>query len=276
MSKKTTTKKAAAKKTAKKQIKTPFGPDVYKRDQHGLLDCVDYAFNKDGSVDWRAMIKPEFLYPNKGWFDIRGQQTPSSTEGLRDNQLLIMLGGIKELAKLRGFRSVAFDVRNVEEGYVTARCDVEWIGNYESSNGVVCYQDYANASLENTDAFCEKFLETIACNRAFVRCVRNFLNIHIVGADEIDKSGNRSSSSSSSNSSPVNSGPTSNAPITPSGLLEKTLRDKHSVDSFESFKETLRGFWKDGKYLNKEVKNWCSFDDIPAKEARKLIGILSK
>ena len=274
MSKKTTKRKAAKKTITKTEPKAKkiFGPDLYKRDQHGLLDCVDYVFNDDGSVNWRAMIKPEFLYPNKGWFDMRGQQVPSSTDGLRDNQLLIMLGGIKELAKLRGFSAVAFDVKNVEEGYVTARCDVEWIGNYESSNNNVCYEDYANASLENTDAFCEKFLETIACNRAFVRCVRNFLNIHIVGADEIDKSGNRSTS----NETAPTSGVSSNAPITPSGLLEKTLRDKHSVDSFESFKDTLRAFWKDGKYLNEEVKNWSSFDDIPAKEARKLIGIISK
>ena len=271
---KKTVKKASKKtaKTKKPKAKKLFGPDVYKRDQHGLLECVDYVFNEDGSVNWRAMIKPEFLYPNKGWFDMRGQQVPSSTEGLRDNQLLIMLGGIKDLARLRGFHTVAYDARNVEDGYVTARCDIEWIGNYESSNNNVGYEDYANASLENTDAFCEKFLETIACNRAFVRCVRNFLNIHIVGADEIDKSGNRSSQSQSS--TPAQ--PSSNAPITPSGLLEKTLRDKHSVDSFDSFKEKLRDFWKDGKYINEEVKDWSSFDDIPAKEARKLIGILSK
>jgi hypothetical protein len=274
MSKKTTKRKAAKKTTTKTQLKAKkiFGPDVYKRDQHGLLDCVDYIFNEDGSVNWRAMIKPEFLYPNKGWFDMRGQQVPSSTEGLRDNQLLIMLGGIKDLARLRGFHTVGYDVRNVEDGYVTARCDIEWIGNYESSNNNVCYEDYANASLENTDAFCEKFLETIACNRAFVRCVRNFLNIHIVGADEIDKSGNRSSQDQGS--TPPQ--PSSNSPITPSELLEKTLRDKHGVDSFESFKDKLRDFWKDGKYVNEEVKNWSSFNDIPAKESRKLIGILSK
>jgi len=274
MSKKTNKRKVAKKTTTKttQKAKKLFGPDLYKRDSHGLLECVDYVFNEDGSVDWRAMIKPEFLYPNKGWFDMRGQQAPSSAEGLRDNQLLIMLGGIKDLARLRGFHSVSYDVRNVEEGYVTARCDIEWIGNYESASNKVCYEDYANASLENTDAFCEKFLETIACNRAFVRCVRNFLNIHIVGADEIDKSGNRSISNQNS---PPSQTP-SNTPITPSGLLEKTLRDKHSVDSFDSFKDKLRDFWKDGKYVNEDVKDWSSFDDIPAKEARKLIGILSK
>ena len=267
--KKTTTKKTTKKTTKAKKL---FGPDVYKRDEHGLLECVDYVFNDDGSVNWRAMIKPEFLYPNKGWFDMRGQQVPSSTDGLRDNQLLIMLGGIKDLAKLRGFHAVAYDAKNVEDGYVTARCDIEWIGNYESSNKDVCYEDYANASLENTDAFCEKFLETIACNRAFVRCVRNFLNIHIVGADEIDKSGNRSSTNQSSPSPST----ASSTPITPSGLLEKTLQEKHSVDSFDSFKEMLRELWKSGKYNNDDVKNWSSFGDISAKEARKLISVISK
>lgn len=273
MSKKTTKRKAAKKTTTKTPAKAKkvFGPDVYKRDNHGLLECVDYVFNEDGSVNWRAMIKPEFLYPNKGWFDIRNQETPTSTEGLKDNQLLIMLGGIKDLARLRGFHSVEFDT-TTDGDYVTAKCCITWSPNYESGNEHVLYEDVANATAENTDAFCYKFLETIACNRAFVRCVRNFLNVNIVGADEIDKSDNRSSSNQSSSPSRT----TSNAPITPSGLLEKTLRDKHSVDSFDSFKEKLRDFWKDGKYVNEEVKNWNSFNDIPAKESRKLIGILSK
>ena len=42
-----------------------YGPDVYKRNEHGLLDNVTYSFNDDGSVDWRSMVKEEFLYPNK-------------------------------------------------------------------------------------------------------------------------------------------------------------------------------------------------------------------
>jgi hypothetical protein len=272
MSKKTT-KRKAAKKTTKTQTKAKkiFGPDVYKRDEHGLLNSVDYIFHEDGSVDWRAMIKPEFLYPNKGWFDMRNQSTPTSTEGLKDNQLLIMLGGIKDLARLRGFHSVEFDT-TTEADYVTSKCCITWSPNYESNKEHVLYEDVANATADNTDDFCYKFLETIACNRAFVRCVRNFLNINIVGADEIDKSGNKSSTSQADSSSAT----PSSAPITPSGLLEKTLRDKHGVDSFESFKEKLRDFWKDGKYVNEEVKNWDSFKGIPAKECRKLIGILSK
>ena len=67
----------SATKTAKKKAAKKFyGPDAYKRNQHGLLENAEYVFNEDGSVDWRAMIKDEFLYPNKGWFDMRNMSTP--------------------------------------------------------------------------------------------------------------------------------------------------------------------------------------------------------
>ena len=276
---KMTTKKTA-KKTAKKSSVKPkkiFGPDIYSRDKYGLLQNIEYHFNEDGSVDWRSMIKPEFLYPNKGWFDMRNQEMPSSIDGLKDNQLLIMLGGIKDLARLRGFHNVAFEVENVSEGYVTAKCTIDWIGNYESgdtaydgTNTTVSYQDIANATFENTDSFCEKFLETIACNRAFVRCVRNFLNVHIVGADEIDKSPSMPSKATSAQKS------SSFVPVTPSGLLEKNLMDRHGIDTFDGFKDLLRDLWKSDKYINESVKDWNNFADIPAKEARKLISIISK
>ena len=254
-------------KTAKKKVAKKFyGPDVYKRNGHGLLENVEYIFNEDGSVNWRAMIKEEFLYPNKGWFDSRNQPVPTSPEGLEDKQLLIMLGGIKELAKMRGYSTVAFDVVHSSDGYVTAKCMINWNKNYETQDEVV-YEDYANATLSNTDNFCAKFLETIACNRAFVRCVRNYLNIHIVGADEIDKSQSTAQSYESD---------TVATPITPVDLLEKTLREKHNVDSFEGCKNVLRDLWKSESYRNEKAKEWSCFKDIPAKEARKLIVVLNK
>ena len=66
----------------------------YKRNEFGLLEGVNYEYNEDGSVNWRAMIAPEHLYPNKGWFEMRNQPMPQSIEGLTDNQLLIKLSGI--------------------------------------------------------------------------------------------------------------------------------------------------------------------------------------
>ena len=264
MSETKTTKKKAAKKF--------YGPDVYKRNDDGLLENAEYIFNEDGSVDWRGMIKDEFLYPNKGWFDSRNKPTPSTNDGLEDKQLLIMLGGIKEIAKMRGYRSVDFDIENISDGYVMAKCTIKWDENYEThydkhESHCISYSDVANATLANTDAFCAKFLETIACNRAFVRCVRNYLGIHIVGADEIDKSkGAVQEVDTSSVASTITS---------PTDLLEKTLRDKHGVNSFDDCKDVLRDLWRSKKYKNEEAQSWSSFADIPTKEARKLIAALS-
>tara|TARA_B100000900_G_scaffold10158_1_gene8349 strand:- start:4159 stop:4953 length:795 start_codon:yes stop_codon:yes gene_type:complete len=259
-------------KIAKKKVaKKVYGPDIYKRNEHGLLQNVDYVFNEDGSVNWRAMIKEEFLYPNKGWFDSRNQPVPTSPEGLEDKQLLIMLGGIKELAKMRGYSTVAFDVVHSSDDYVTAKCMINWNKNYETQDEVV-YEDYANATLANTDNFCAKFLETIACNRAFVRCVRNYLNIHIVGADEIDRSGGFTKSSITTEDAVESN----IVPVTPTAILEKTAREKLGVSNFEDFKNHLRDLWKSDKYRNDDAQNWGDFSDISAKEARLLLAVLSK
>src|SRR6056300_486813 len=94
--------------------------------------------------------------------------------------------------------------------------------NYETFGQSVIFQDMANATLDNTSSFATKFLETIACNRAFVRCVRNFLNVHIVGDDEIDKS----SLSPSSNNSSAGS-------LTPSSMIESLANDKLNCSNFE-------------------------------------------
>ena len=238
----------------------------------GLINNKEYKFTSDGFVDWRAMIDPQFLYPNKDFFEIRKLSLPSSIEGLDDKQLLIMLSGIKELARLRGFKSVRYSLNHITPNYVVANCSIEWVGNFETNGESVTFEDVANATEANTDNFCLKFLETIACNRAFVRCVRNFLNIHIVGADEIDKSKNKAVDISDLIQSTV-------IPITPQGALEKNVNDKLKIFSFEDFKVHLRNMWIVATEANDDstlalladAKNWSGFTDIPAKTARVLI-----
>ena len=41
-------------------------PSVFKRNEYGLLEdeSVNYEFNLDGTVNWRKMVKPEFLVAN--------------------------------------------------------------------------------------------------------------------------------------------------------------------------------------------------------------------
>ena len=245
-------------------IDNTLGPTLYSRDENGLLNNVQYDFNEDGSVNWRSMIKDEHLFPNKSWFDLRKKDVPRSIEGLKDHQLLIKLSGIKEIARLRGFDSVSFKTEKCELDHVAVRCTVCFIPNYETKDRVV-YEDMANATLSNTSSFAQKFLETIACNRAFVRCVRNFLNIHIVGDDEIDKSDNSKIEVHSND-------------LTPSGFLKKELAESHSVHSYQEFLPMLRDMHKSKKITISTdiIKQWSSFEDISAKDCRILLAALKK
>jgi hypothetical protein len=123
----------------------------------------------------------------------------------------------------------------------------------------------ANATLNNTSSFATKFLETIACNRAFVRCVRNFLNIHIVGDDEIDKS---------SGSNQIKQ--MSKASLGPDSIL-KQHAEQSGVNSFDSFLNQVRVWYKQGLYKpdeNNSPSGWNDYADIPAKEARVLIKLI--
>ena len=248
----------------------------YKRNELGLLEGVKYEYSEDGSINWRAMVDPKHLYPNKGWFETRNQPMPYSVEGLEDNQLLIKLSGIKELAKLRGFDGVRYEVIKCEKDHVAVKCRIHWIPNFESGtyyslkqgdddyfNSRVSFEDIANATTDNTSSFAQKFLETIAANRAFVRCVRNFLNVHIVGADEIDSSNGTPPAVAQANNkekfSPLNV------------LMDKTgLSD----EEFSTFKDILRSLWKGGQYKNESAADWGEWKDIPKKEIMKLLEIL--
>lgn len=242
-----------------------YGPDLWKRNQHGLLESVEYTFNEDGSVNWRAMISPEHLYPNKDHFEMRKMPLPESIEGLEDNQLLIKLGGIKELAKLRGIKSVEYAVEESSDERSVVRCTIDFISNYENPDSEfgLSFSSIANATVHNTNGFAAKFLECIAENRAFVRTVRNFLGIHIVGADEIDTSRNKT---------PIVVAPSSGAKdISPQGIL----KEKAGTD-FNSFLSKLRKLYADGKYENdpEVIKTWKDYKDVPAKECRKLLKLI--
>lgn len=272
-----------AKTTAKKETPSPevtgegeFPEEekiipLYKRDKRGLLEGVDYKFNDDGSVNWRAMIKEEHLFVNKDWFESKEKEVPRSIEGLKDDQLLIKLAGIKDLAKLRGYSKVSYKVEHCDVKHVSAQCTIEFKPNFETEDEMVEFSSMANATIYNTSNFGEKFLDAIAENRAFVRCVRNFLGIHIAGEDEIDRSD--SAKEKIKEEMATTGGVTS---ITPVDTLKKKLFDKFGCDSFSGFKEILRKLWIDEKYRNENTSNWEKFEDLKAKECREITTIIAK
>lgn len=159
----------------------------FGRNEHGLVkdDSINYIYNEDGTIDWRKMIPSEFLVPNKMNFERRGKTIPTDISTLEDKDLLILLGGIKKLAQIRGYYSVDYVVTSSNENYVVAVCKIIWMPNYETNNISVSFSAIGDANLKNTNSFGKDYLGPIAENRAFVRAVRNFLKINIVSQEEI-------------------------------------------------------------------------------------------
>ncbi len=217
----------------------------FKRDQNGLLECIDYTFNQDNTINWRSMINKEHLVPNRDAFknqkDINLKEVDVST--LADNQLLILLAGIKELAQIRGYTNVNYEVIQAQPDYVAVKCTINWVPNYETNMQEVSFSALADAHLDNTKDFAKNFLMAIAENRAFIRCVRSFLKINIVGNDEMGKTTH------------VDSEVEPNTSITqPVALLQKTM-DEHGI-SFEQVKE---------RAVQKKMENadnWTKIEDI--------------
>lgn len=218
-----------------------------KRDESGLIiqPKVDYLFNEDGTVDWRKMVKQEFLVPNK---QRAGDETDVSK--LEDNQLIILLGGIKELAQIRGYTNVRYDVTSPSSDYVVATCSIDWIPNYETEGRAVTFSAIGDASPNNTQSFAKFFLGPIAENRAFVRCVRNFLKINIVAQEELGNS--------KIFEEPVDAGQAD-----PQQLLERVMKDK--AVSFEQVKDRLVKEKYDG------AENFETVADIPKPKLFELI-----
>ena len=191
------------------------------------------------------MINKEYLVPNRDAFknqkDVNLKEIDISA--LPDNQLLILLAGIKELAQIRGYLNVNYDVMQAQPDYVAVKCTINWAPNYETNMQPVSFSALADAHLDNTKDFAKNFLMAIAENRAFIRTVRSFLKINIVGNDEMGKTTH------------VDAEVEPNTSITqPVALLQKTM-EEHGV-SFEQIKE---------RAVQKKMENadsWIKIEDI--------------
>ena len=142
------------------------------------------------------MIKPEFLVAN------RDRTDETDITKLEDHELIILLGGLKDLASIRGFTSVTYNINKASSEYVCASCSIVWRPNYETEGESILFQGVADAGLNNTEGFGQMYLAAIAENRAFCRAVRNFLRINIVAKEEIKNVKTSKPSPSTNSASP--------------------------------------------------------------------------
>jgi hypothetical protein len=233
----------------------------YRRNSDGLLLNQEYPKDEEtGLINWRKLVKKEYLVPNAAKFPEGTALRDLKVEDLDDNQLLILLGGIKDLAQIRGIRKVAYTVHVATPTYVAVTCNITWLPNYETDFAAVEFEALADAHTENTKSFARDFLMATAENRAFTRAVRNFLRINIVGSDEMGDKKNASTSEESA--------PKSVSALDPVNVLTK-LMDKASI----SFDTVKRAVVKEG---NAEAEAWTSVTDIPKDQIFKLIERIKK
>lgn len=231
------------------------------RDRFGLIPTVKYHYDDMGFVDWRKMVKDEYVVLNRYALAEKGIDVSTLTDEelnewkakAKDEEKLIKLAGFKEVAWLRGVQAVSFNVVNASDNSMTVVATITWLPNFENELMGVTSSGIATASILNTEEKYAKYLSSIAENRAFVRAVRNGLRIHSLGQDEIN------------NDEPVNvnsSGPT------PQSALAKVMEQKNL--SFEKLKENAikRGYeWDD---------NWKTVADLDVKTAVSIFSGIQK
>jgi hypothetical protein len=222
-------------------------PKLFNRNQYGLIEDenINYIYNEDGTINWRGMVKTQYLVPNRQ----KTQETDVSK--LEDKDLLILLGGIKELAQIRGYSKVEYKVVAANETYFATSCRITWVPNYEAGGKEIVFESLADATSNNTKSFARFFLAAIAENRAFVRCVRNFLKINIVGQEELG------------DAKLIDDSTPQESPTSPQALLAKVMKDKSIT--FDQLKKKLV------KEKLENSENFNTILDIPKSKIFELI-----
>ncbi len=203
--------------------------EIKRSEETGLITSpkIKYIFDDNGMVDWRKMLKSKHLYPNPS-----KNISETDVTKLRDGDLCILLGGIKELAQIRGYTNIEYDINCPSSDYVVATCKITWIPNYETEGKEVVFSAIGDASFENSSPVMGNYyLAPTAENRAFVRCVRSFLKINLVAKDEL--SGAVNTKFNQTISTEEKTGDQSD----PHFLLEKVMKEKGV--SFDKVKEVL-------------------------------------
>lgn len=243
----------------------------FKRNDCGLIEGVAYLYHDDNTVNWRAMIKPEYLVINQQYKDKIEQATGKPIAEIQPNEvddqkLLILLAGIKELAQIRGYSKVNYTIASATPHYVAVSCSIEWIPNYETGMQPVTFSALADASHENTFNWAGNYLAAIAENRAFVRCVRNYLSIHVAGKEEVGPAKQNGFNQNNQNQNIQEE--KEFKPTEPHGILQIKLRERNK--SFDKLKQDwiTKG--------HEEAKIWQSISDIPINDVWEILTAIKE
>ena len=238
----------------------PIKPN-WKRNEDGLIEGIEYKYTPDGRIDWRAMVPKEYLVVNKQNF--KNRTVPDSIDGLEDKDLLILLGGIKYLAALRGYTSVNHEVTFRDAYSVGVKTTINWIGNFETDRRETVFCSLADASRDNTSNFAQVYLSATAENRGFVRAVRNSLGIHICGKDEVGDGRVAPAETQEENASNG-----------ARGLLASTLSN-NSI-SFDVFQNRMIVLENGGKDFAKGASEWKSISDVDESNIFAIISFINE
>lgn len=215
--------------------------------------------DKPHTINWREQIDPKYLYVNKGWFEKFGKRVPKTIDGLNDNQLLIQLGGLKEVAKLAGYKSVDLQPikvsygKELEDTICIYKCNIVW------SDGTY-YSDIGSVTRYNSGEFELKHADTCAYNRALARCIRNSLGIYICSQEELIRNVAAKEEEAEEKKTKI-SKPTNSA-------VTKKLAEAKGL-----------GEWKDfEKFIGSEIDlSFAScFEDLSSKDCRLANALLEK
>ena len=229
-------------------------------------------------IDWKKYLdeNPEFVVLNKemaknyGKIDsekISKKKEKEVLESIDDKFKIILLQFFKDLVHQEGFESIEYEpLGSSHESYTGLICKIKW-SNGKTTSGI------GDAHYCNTNSFAKYYLGPIAENRSFVRAVKAYFNISMLGADEIGETPKENDTSSLS----------IGAPTGPIFTLRKVSKEQLGITSFDEFKQFLRERLKSNPEEDwikpNEYDDWAEYSDwenIKKVKATQLISKIKK
>lgn len=218
---------------------------------------------------WRKQIPEEYVVLNKFALAAAGVDVDSlSAEELEklkaevdDSKKLILLQGLKEVARLRGYSEIRSDILpSPDPAHAVAAVTIRFNPSEEHPYGLVVTQT-ASADFKFLSEGFGQHREAIAENRALSRAIRLALNIPILSSEEIDddKTGKKEKSQT----------PSSGKPPGPVEMLKSKAESKGMT--IEQIAQMIEERWP-----AKKPRSITSFSQVKPAWAFELCGEVDK